>query len=70
MTPLHHSEAGTEVIDRVAPCEISQWANEAEARRQALMEIENFQPLGDKLFGYMNNDDLICIDVDATSARY
>lgn len=30
----------------------------------------DFQPLSDKLFGYMNNDDLISVDVDATSARY
>ena len=70
ITTTHHADAWFEGVDKASPCEACQVANEAEAKRQLLKEFENFQPLSDKLFGYMNNDDLIAVDVDATSARY
>jgi hypothetical protein len=53
-----------------SPCEEWQWTTEVQAKHQMLIEIQNFQPQSNKLFGYLDNDDRICVDVDASSHGY
>ncbi len=67
---LSHTDSRTEVTERASSCELAEMSNRAESKRQLLLEIENFQPLSNKLSGYLSNDDLVWVDLDATSARY
>ena len=63
---LSETYSWTEIRERASSCELVEMSNEAELKRQFLLEIENFQPLSNKLSGYLSNDDLVLVDFDAT----
>lgn len=63
-----HTDSPGRSLDMVSPEGNWQTRNAAEAKRLMLIEIANFQSQSNKLFGYLDNDDLISVDIDASGA--